>query len=323
MFYSKQIRRIAIALLVAAAPLQARAEAFPGKPVKIIVPNPAGAGTDTIARIITGKLAEKWKQPIVVENRAGADGIIGSQLLVKASPDGYTLMIQGATHVTNQYAHKDLPYDTVKSFTPLGIIATSPYVLATSPQMHYASLEQLLADVRAKPDLRSVGVGDNSTRLIAAVIGARAKVNLQGVPYKGGAPMISDLMAGHVPLGISSVSSTFASHKAGKIKIIAVLGNERSQALETIPTAGQQGLSGDYPLYWFGLFGPANMDRALAAKISKDFAEVLSMPETRNRFIEMGIDPVGSTPAQFADRIQADLKLWSDLISQTGIRLDN
>jgi len=155
------------------------------------------------------------------------------------------------------------------------------------------------------------------------VVGTRAKVNLQAVPYKGGAPMISDLMAGHVPLGISSVSSTFTSHKSGKIKIIAVLGRERSLALESIPTASQQGLSGDFPQYWFGLFGPANMDRALAAKISKDFAEVLSMPETRNRFIEMGIDPVGSTPAEFSERIKADLKLWSDLITQTGIRLNN
>jgi tripartite-type tricarboxylate transporter receptor subunit TctC len=318
----KHLQHGATTVLATILPLLAIAQDFPSKPVKVIVPQAPGAGTDLIARVIINKLADKWKQPIVVENRAGANGIIGSQQLVASAPDGYTLLIQGATHVTNQFAQKYLPYDTVKSFTPLGLIATSPYVLAASPQSGAASLQQVLVDVRNDPNRSSIGVGDNSTRLIGGVIGVRAKTQIQTIPYKSGAPMLTDLMGGHIPFGISSVSSTYSAHRSGKIRIVAVLNSERSQALPTIPTASEQGLPGAFPTYWFGLFGPAHMDRALADKISKDFAEVLSSPEIRSRFIDIGIDPVGSTRDQFDARIKADLKLWGDLIAQTGLRMD-
>lgn len=318
----KHMRRGAVAVLVAVLPLLAVGQEYPVKTVKVIVPQAPGAGTDLIARVIINKLADKWKQAIVVENKAGANGVIGSQQLVTSAPDGYTLLIQGATHVTNPFAQKDLPYDTLKSFTPLGLIATSPYVLAASPQSNSMNLQQVLADVRSDPSRSSIGVGDNSTRLIGGVIGVRAKLGLQTIPYKGGAQMLTDLIGGHVPFGISSVSSTYSAHKAGKIRIVAVLNSERSQALPTIPTAGEQGLPGAFPTYWFGLFGPAHMDRALADKISRDFAGVLSLPEVRKHFIDIGIDPVGSTPDQFDERIKADLKLWGDLIAQTGLRMD-
>ncbi len=318
----KHVRHSAAAVLAAALPLMAAGQDFPAKTVKVIVPQAPGAGTDLIARVIINKLADKWKQPIVVENKAGANGIIGSQQMVTSAPDGYTLLIQGATHVTNPFAQKDLPYDTLKSFTPLGLIATSPYVLAASPLSASTKLQQVLADIRNDPNRSSIGVGDNSTRLIGGVIRVRAKVELQTVPYKSGAPMLADLMGGHISFGISSVSSTYSAHKSGKIRIVAVLNGERSQALPTIPTAGEQGLPGAFPTYWFGLFGPARMDRALADKISRDFAEVLSLPEVRNHFIDIGIDPVGSTPDQFDARIKADLKLWGDLIAQTGLRMD-
>jgi len=310
------------AVLALTLPLASAGQEFPSRAVTIIVPHVAGAGTDLIARVIINKLADKWKQPIVVDNRAGASGVIGSRQMVASPPDGYTLLIQGATHVTNQFTQKDLPYDTLKSFTPLGLIATSPYVLAASSQSGVTSLQQVLENIRNDPDRRSVGVGDNSTRLIGAVIAERAKVEFQMIPYKGGAPMLADLMGGHIPFGISSVSSTYAANKSGKIGIVAVLNSERSQALKMIPTANEQGLPGSFPTYWFGLFGPAGMDRALADGISKDFAEVLALPEIRNQFIDIGIDPVGSTPDQFDVRIKADLKLWSELITQTGIRLD-
>jgi len=322
MNFIKYFRFWAVVVFSAAWPLLAVGQDFPSKTVKIIVPHSPGAGTDLIARVIVDKLADKWNQTIVVENRAGANGIIGSQQLVGAKPDGYTLLLQGATHVTNQFTQKELPYDTLKSFTPLGLIATSPYVLVVSPQSKATDLQQVLADVRGSSKGNAIGVGDNSTRLVGGVIGVRAKTGVLLVPYQGGAPMLTDLMGGHVSFGISSISSTYAAHNSGKLKIVAVLNNERSQALPTIPTANEQGLPGDFPTYWFGLFGPANMDEALADKISKDFAEVLSLPDVRSRFVSLGIEPVGNTPKQFDERIKSDLKLWDDLIEQTGLRMD-
>ena len=311
------------ALLLAAT--AAVAQSYPAKPVTFIVPFPPGGGTDISARTVAAKLTEKWKHSVVVENRAGAAGILGADAAAKARPDGYTLLIVnvGVTSI-NPALYPKLPYNPDTAFTPISLICELPFVLMASPSFPPNSVKELVAYARANPDkvtFASSGQG-GSPHLTAEIFQLATGTKMTHVPYKGGGPAMTDLMAGHVDLLFASVLEGSGHIKAGKLKGLAVTHAKRSPAVPDVPTLAEAGVKNAESGSWIALLAPAGTPAAIVAKVGADVKEVVAAPDVKEKLIAQGAVPQASTPAELQKLIDADLARYGRIIKEKGLKAE-
>ena len=316
--------RIALAALVAAAGAGTALaqDTYPTKSVTLVVPFPPGGGTDTGARWIAQKLSEKWGQPVVVDNKPGAAGMIGAELVSRAKPDGYTIMMANAqVAAINPSLYKKMSYNAETAFTPISLVAELPLVLLVNSQLAPTSTKDFIALAKSKPGeltYSSAGNG-SSTHLAASLFENATGTKLVHVPYKGGGPAMQDLMGGVVNLTFLTVLESGSAVKSGKVRPIAVTSSARSPALPNIPTLAESGIPGYFSISWIGLLAPSGTPKAIVDKISKDIQEIVAAPDMKERFIAQGATPVGSTAEQFKSLIDSETQRYRKIIVEKNI----
>jgi len=320
------LRAAAMALaLFAAGPGSAGAADYPAKPIQLIVPQAAGGGSDTIARFLADRLGPRLHQPVVVENRPGAAGILGAEMVKRAAPDGYTLLLGAIDTITAPMVNSGVTLDALKDFEPVTQLAQSPNVWVLSPLFEGKTMADLVRIAKSKPneiDFASSGVG-GMQHLAGELLNQMAGIQLAHVPYKGGPPGFADVIGGRVPSMVSGFQGALAQVRAGKVVPAAVTDTKRSKAMPDVPTVEEAlGLPGYQAMNWQGLFFPAGTPQAHVDRIAAEVAAILAMPETRQQLEAMGYEPVGNKPAEFAAVIRADHEKWSALIKSAGIKID-
>jgi tripartite-type tricarboxylate transporter receptor subunit TctC len=300
---------------------------FPTKPVRIIVPFPPGGGTEALARLVAEKLTERWGQQVVIDNRGGAGGTIGSYLAAKAPPDGYTLLIGlNGTHGMAQSLYRKIPYDTIKDFTPITMLAIGPNILTIHPSVPAKSVTEFVALARAKPGQLNFGSPGTGTppHLQLEVFNLMAGTKIAHVPYKGGGPANIALLSGEVQGAFTAVTVGLPFIEAGKLRGLALTGAKRPEAalLSAYPTIAESGVPGYDENTWYGMFAPPDLPRALLAKINADLVNVLLSPNIREYFARQGQEMVGDTPEHFATTVRAEVAKWAKVIKQVGIQID-
>ncbi|MBI2316742.1 MAG: tripartite tricarboxylate transporter substrate binding protein [Betaproteobacteria bacterium] len=311
------------ALLLAGFAGHALAQKFPAKPIRIIMPFPPGGPTDSYARMVAHGLAQNLGQQVLVDNRTGASGIIGSEIVAKSPPDGYTLLFTATHHTINPSLYKSLPYDTERDFTPLTLVATNPNVLAASPSFPANTIAELIALARAKPgqlNYASTSIGGGN-HLSAELMKSMAGIDIVHIPYKGQPQAMNDLLGGQVSLMFTSVGLTVPHMKSGKLKALAVTGAKRVANLPDVPTIGET-IPGYEANSWFGMWGPARMAKELVAQLNGEIVRVLRSPEVTKRFAALDAEVGGSTPEQFAAFQKSELLKWAKLVKALGLKLD-
>jgi tripartite-type tricarboxylate transporter receptor subunit TctC len=307
------------------APAAAQAPSFPQHTVTVVVPFPPGGGTDVAARLVAQRLSQKWGQAVVVDNRAGAAGMLGADVVAKAKPDGYTLLVGNVgTQSINPTLYKKLPYNPDTAFAPISMVAELPMVLLASPKIPVKDLKELLARGKAEPDkftVASSGAG-GSPHLSSEVLQSMSGAQFLHVPYKGGGPAMADLMAGHVDLLFASVLEASGHVKSGKLRALGVSSRQRSTALPEVPTIAEAGQPGYESGSWVGYLAPAGTPAAIVQKVAQDIQAVLSAPDVRQQLIEQGAVPRATTPDEFSQQIHADRQRYAKLIEERGIRVD-
>jgi tripartite-type tricarboxylate transporter receptor subunit TctC len=317
-------RAFAAALAIVAAPVAFGQAAYPTKPVRIVVPFPAGGTTDIIARATAQKLSEAWGQQVIVDNRPGAAGNIGAELVAKSAPDGYTLLMGTVgTHAINSSLYAKMPYDHVKDFAPVILVAGVPNVLVVNPEVPVKTVPELIAYVKANPgklNFASSGSG-TSIHLSGELFKTMTAVQMTHVPYKGSAPALTDLIGGQVQLMFDNLPSSLAFIKAGKLRALAVTSTTRAATLPDVPTVADF-VPGFEASSWFGLLAPAGTPPAVIAKINGEVAKWLATPEAREKLTAQGANLAGGTPEDFAKHIQAETAKWAKVVKESGAKVD-
>jgi tripartite-type tricarboxylate transporter receptor subunit TctC len=310
---------------LAALAFSASAQNFPTRPVTLIVPFPPGGGTDTGARIVAGKLTAKWGQQVVVENKGGAAGAIGADVVAKAKADGHTILMGNiGTQAINPSLYKKLPYDPDKAFAPISLVAELPLAMMVNPQVPAKTAKEFVALAKGQPgqlSYSSSGAG-GAPHLAAEMFKLATHTFIVHVPYRGGGPAVQDLLAGHVQLSFMTVLEASGHIKAGKLRALAVTSDKRVSALPDVPALAEGAVPGFNSISWIGLLAPAATPREIVEKISADVREVIASDEVRNRLTELGGVPRANTPAQFTEMIEADRKRYAQIIRERRISLD-
>jgi len=322
------LRRRALAAALACvfvsllSPSAAWSQAWPSRTVKIVVPYPAGGGTDVMARFLAQKFSEMWGQPVVVENKGGAGGNIGADQVAKSTPDGYTLVMMPSNLSINPSLFDKTPWDAVKDFSPIGTVATSPIMVGVSAGVPANSIRELIALAKAKPGtLNYISCGGGSPQHIAGeMFNAMAGVQMQHVPYKGCGAAIPDAVAGVVQVLFSTVANMNPHIKSGKLKGFAVAGARRSELVPDVPTVSEAGLPGYNFDVWFGLLAPAKTPRDVIVKINRDINSLLAQKDVKERLQGQFYDVMPGTPEQFATLIEKDLLRFGKVIRDVGIK---
>ena len=309
-----------LALLFSAA---ASAQDYPTRPVKLVVPYAPGGGTDIVARLVAQRLTEAWGKQVIVENRAGGNGFIGSEYAMKQPPDGYTLLISiASTHATAQFLFPKLPYDPFRDFLPVTQLALSPVVMLAHPGQPWKTLRDVVESARSQPvNYASFGHG-STAHMYGELMNLNAGTKLVHIGYKGSAPALTDLMGGQVPLGLLDIAATKAQILAGKVRAIAVTGPKRWQALPEVPTFAEAGYPGFEVVGWFGMFAPVGTPRPVVAKVAADTTRALRNPDVVTRLVELGTEPAGGTPEEFMANWKATSEALGDVIRRAKITVE-
>ena len=311
-------------LLFMHAPVAAKG-AYPNKSVKLIVPFPPGGGNDVIGRVIAQKLSDRWGQTVVVDNRAGANGIVGLQALTQSAPDGYTLAVGAAGPLAvNPSLYARLPYDPIKDFAPITNMVNYPLLLVTHPSVPVKNVRELVALAKAKPDqlsYASPGSG-NSGHLAGELFNAMAGVQTVHVPYKGQGPALTDLLSGQVSMLYSSIPSVIQQVKSGQLRALAVGSAKRLPSLPDIPTLAESGVPGYEAYSWVGLVAPAHTPADIVKKIHRDVSEILKDKEVAEKLNQQGALPVGDTPEEFGLYIKNEIAKWGKVVRDANIKAD-
>ena len=309
---------------LAAAPM-AGAQAYPAKPIRIVVPFPPGGATDILARAVAQKLTDAWGQAVVVDNRPGAGGNIGSEIVAKAAPDGYTLeMGTVGTHAINASLYAKMPYDHVKDFAPVILVAGVPNVLVVNPTLPVNSVQELIAYAKANPgklNFASSGSG-TSIHLAGELFKVMAGVQMTHIPYKGSAPALQDLIGGQVQLMFDNLPPSLPHIKAGKLRALAVTSATRSSALPDTPTIAESGLPGFEASSWFGVLAPAGTPPAIIARLNAEIGAWLASAEAKEKMLALGANIGGGSPEDFARHIAAETAKWQKVVKASGAKVD-
>jgi tripartite-type tricarboxylate transporter receptor subunit TctC len=298
-------------------------DTFPNKPVRIVVPQTPGGASDALARIMAQKLSEKWGQSVVVENRAGAGGNVGMEVVAQAAPDGHTLLMSYAgSHAINPALYKKLPFDPVKDFAPVATLATLPFVLVARPDATFKSVSELMEQGR-KSNLTFGSAGNGSVNhLLGVMFNMNTGTQMTHVPYKGAAPAMQDLMGGQINLVFTSLPSVAGALRSGTLRGIAVTSAQRSSTFNQIPTLAESGLKNFDVSPWFGLFAPGATPASVVRKINQDVNELLRNKDVIEKFAAQGADPLARPPEQFAAMLKADLATWAEVVKTSGAQID-
>ncbi|MEK7875755.1 MAG: tripartite tricarboxylate transporter substrate binding protein [Pseudomonadota bacterium] len=313
---------IAAALLVTGG-AQAQPD-YPAKPIRIVVPSSPGGGTDILARQIAPKLTERWGQQVVVDNRPGAGQMIGIELVAKAAPDGYTLVITATPLALNTVLYKKVPYDPVRDFAPISQVAAMPNMIVTHPSLPARNIRELIALAKARPGelvYASSGMG-TGPHLSMELFLSMAAVKMGHVPYKGTNPGMIDTIAGQVPVLMSTLLPPLPHIKTGRLRPLGVTGTTRVVSLPDVPTVAESGVPGYEVVGWYGMAAPAHTPREVITKLHREIANILKSPDVREKLAADGAEPVGSTPEQFAAFIRSEIDKWGKVVKSAGIRVE-
>lgn len=317
------VRALMTAAILAVGAVSASAQTFPTKPVSIVVPYPPGGATDVIARLIAQRLSVSWGQPVVVNNKPGAGTVLGAESVAKSPGDGYTLYMTTAAHTISASLYKKLPYDPVKDFAPITLTSVVPLVLVTSNSVPVKTLPELVAYLKSHPGSTFASTGNGTPQhLTGALFKAQNKVEMTHVPYRGDAPMLTDIIGNQVQMAFVTLSAALPHIKAGKIRAIAMAHSKRVDSLPDVPTFAQAGVPNFEAATWFGLLGPASLPANLKNKIYQDVATAVATPEFSARLIEMGGDVSNTTPEKFQTFMQAEAKNWAEAVKLSGAQID-
>jgi tripartite-type tricarboxylate transporter receptor subunit TctC len=318
-----RLRRHALALLLATTAgllgSPAAAQDYPNKPIKLVIPFPAGGSSDGIGRQIADKLGPLLKQTVVVENKGGAGGLIGADAVAKSAPDGYTLVLVDVFHTSTPIYTRKMPYDAVKDFTPISLVGRSPAFLLAYPGFEAKTAREALALGKAQPGKLSVALAGTGS-VVVDLFRARSGVQFVSVPYRGSSPAMVDLMSGQVNVMITTMASAGPHVKSGKLRALAVTGDTRNADFPDVPTFKEVGVPGmDYE-QWFGVMGPANLPKPIVDKLSAAMAEVLRMPDVRERLAGMAMEVAAPGPAEMKRKVEADAARWAKLAQELDIK---
>jgi tripartite-type tricarboxylate transporter receptor subunit TctC len=312
------------ALCAPALGMAQSASSYPDRVVKLVVPFPPGGATDVIARLVAQKMGEAWKQPVVVENKAGATGAVGASFVAKAEPDGYTILMGTAsTHSVAPAVNHKLPYRNLEDFTPLSLVATFPNMLVVHPSVPAKNVAELIALLKVNPgkyNYASTGIG-GSVHLAAELFKLMTHTDMVHVPYKGSAPALNDLLAGQVQIEFDNMTTVWPHAQAGRLRALGVAGKERSPAAPDVPAIAET-VPGFEANSWVGFFGPAGMPEQIAQAIAAQTREALTMPEVAQRLRDLGASPAPSSPAEFAAFVKSDTERWRGVAKAAHISLD-
>ena len=305
-----------VLVFLATSVAHAADSAYPSKPVRLIVPYAPGGGTDIVARLIGQKLNEAWERPVVVENRSGASGTIGTDIVVKAPADGHTLLITNIGLAFNATLFPRLPYDTLRDLAPVSLVANQPNVLLVHPSLPVKTVRVLVALAKARPGAISYSTGGagSGTHLAAELFRLKAKIEVVHIPYKGAAPALIDLIGGHVQMMVSSLSPALPYIQSGRVRALAVTSAERSPALPDTPTLTKAGVAGYEFTTWHGLFAPAATPQPVVARISAQLKAILATPELREKYAVQGLEVASNTPAEFAALLKLEIDKWGEVV---------
>lgn len=318
------VLRALLAAVLMLAGASAFAQAYPSKTIRIIVPFAPGGGTDILTRVIAPRLNELFKQQVVVDNRPGAGSQIGTDLAAKAPPDGYTLLTTDSSFFTNPSLYAKLPYDSLRDFVPVSLAASAPVILIVHPSVPVKTVKELVSLARAQPGALNFASGGpgSSTHLGVELLKYIAKVNLVHIPYKGTGPAVADVLGGQVTMMFAGISSVRSHVEANKLRAIAVTGAKRSPAMPAVPTFIEAGFGGvDSSTYW-GTLAPARTPPDVINRVSSTMAQALKAPDIAPKLVDLGFEPIGGTPEQYAKVIASEMEKWGKVIKAAGIRLD-
>ncbi len=322
--------RIAASALVFAAHASGPAQAaqpeadFPSRPMRLIVNFPPGGTTDILARLIGPKLTEAFKQAVVIDNRAGASGMIGANAVAKAGNDGYTFGFIISTNAISPALFANVPFDPVRDFAPITLLVSVPNVISVHPSVPASTLAELIALAKAQPSKLSFGTSGTGTavHLTGELFKSLAKVDIAHVPYKGGGPALSDLIAGQIPMGVQNIATVVQYVRAGRVRALGISSLERSPALPDVPTIASAGFPGFEAKEWYGLVAPAGTPVPIVARLNREIVRVMHLPDINARIAEQGAEIVADSPEQFGAFIKSELAKWTRIVRETGMRLE-
>lgn len=312
------------ALLAGGAGGAAAQQGYPSRPIRFIVPYPPGGSTDILARVIGQNMSARWGQQVVIDNRSGAGGIVGTEIAATAPPDGHTIIMVTSSHATLPSLYKKMPYDTLKDFAPVTLVSSTPYILVAHPKLGVKSVKELISLLKSKPgqfnyaSSSSGGMGHIAGELFKSM----AAVDMVHVPYKGSGAAIPDVLGGHVPLMFDNILSVLPHVKSGRLIALAVSTARRSPVVPELPTVAESGLPGFDVGIWFGVLAPANTPAKIVTALNSEIVRILQTPDMRERLSSQGAEPIGGTPKQFAEHIKAEMVKWGKVIRDAGIRID-
>jgi len=313
---------VALSAAITAAP--AHAQQFPSRQIRLISPYPPGGGNDVLARLIADKLGDGLGQRVVVDNRAGANTIVGTDIVAKSAPDGHTLVLVPNSFVTNVGFYAKLPYDTVRDFAPVALVALSPQMLVVHPSVPATTVKELIALAKAKPGFYSYGSSGNGSvgHLAMALFDMMAGVKMEHIAYKGTAPAVTELLGGQIQLMMSSMLSVLPQVRAGKLRLLAVTTARRSPAVPDAPTIAESGVPGYEATLWYGLVAAAHTPAPILEKLSSQIEKTLRDPEIVDKLARQGVEPYYYGPQEFAKRVREEIPKWAKVIKDAGIRIE-
>lgn len=319
----KMLRALLGAAALAAVPLAALAQGtYPDKPVRFVVPYPPGGGTDVIARIVQPKLQQVLGQPVVIENRGGGGGSIGTDVAAKSPPDGYTVLFTLSSHTINPAIYSKLPFDTAKDFEPVGTVASLPQILVVKPDFEASTVQEVVALARKKPmQFASVGNGSPS-HLAGEMFNLRTGLRIQHIPYRGGGPAVTDVLGGQVPMLWVSIPAAAGFVKNGQLKAIAVSTLKRSAAFPNVPTVQESGINDFEVDSWYAMFVPAKTPKPVIERLNKALNTVLADPEVKEKLLQQGSEGVGGAPEALGNVVKAELVKWAKLAKDANIKAE-
>ena len=316
---------LCIAALAAAASAPAPAQNYPGKPIRIVIAQAPGSATDVVSRVVAHRLAESLGQPIVIEARPGAGGVLGTEAAARSAPDGYTLFMgNNSTHGSNPALYARLPYDAINDFAPIAFVASVPYVLVVDPSLPVKTAQQFIALAKSRPgQINYASAGNGSTHhFCGELLKSMAGIDMIHVPYKGSSPAITGLLGGEVSLMFANVADIQSQIKSGKVRALAVTTAKRSNMLPEVPTLAEAGLPGFEIQSWFGLLAPAGTPKAIVGRLSAETIQVLGRPDVKSALAAQGLEVMPGSPEQFADYIKSEIARFGKIAKAAGIKAE-